>query len=94
MYVTLPLHRGVRAGDSSIMESFSGGGDRDAESLSVAGDADLLAIQTATEGVPPRLHVHAEPFPQRAQQQDGGTWMAELLEPLAGAPRLDILAFL
>ena len=94
MYLTRLLHRGVRASDSSIVEGFSDGGDRDDEPLSVAGDAGLLAIQTATEGVPPRLHVHAEPFPQREQQQDGGAWMAELLEPLASAPRLDILAFL
>lgn len=95
MYLTRLLHRDIRAGTTlSIQESFVHGGDRDEEPLSVAGDAGLLAIQTATEGVPPRLHVHAEPFPQRAHQQDSGKWMAELLEPLMSAPRLDILAFL
>jgi len=94
MYLTRLLHRGVGAGQATIIEGFSDGGDRDDEPLSVAGDAGLLAIETATEGVPPRLHVHAEPFPQREQPQDSGKWMAELLEPLASAPRLDLLAFL
>ena len=95
MYLTRLLHRGVRAGqDTTIIEGFSDGGDRDDEPLSVAGDAGLLAIQTATEGVPPRLHVHAEPFPRRDHQQVSGRWMAELLEPLMSAPRLDMLAFL
>lgn len=95
MYLTRLLHRGVQAGSkTTISESFSAGGDRDDQPLSVAGDAGLLAIQTATEGLPPRLHVHAEPFPRRDDPQDSGKFMAELLEPLASAPRLDILAYL
>lgn len=102
-YLTRLLHRAKRALPGTISEV---NGNEGQAPLSIAGDAGLLAIQTATEGTPPRLQVYTLPFvhPAPGDAANVEQWktagadaqsyaekIAADLEPLASAPRLTLL---
>jgi len=103
MYLTRLLHRGSRAGDATISESWHWWSSKADDALSVSGDAGLLAIETATDGAPPRITIQAEPFLRREQplSADGiaglrneAEEVASDLDSLASGPRLAMLLFL